>query len=495
MLRSHRVNEHFKHFFNAALTSAVVMLRSHLDDKNPRHDIINDQQKIIEYLLRDEQVKPLAKDISIHGLNPIELPAIFKDEEGRYVALEGNRRLCSSKLLIDPDKAPEGSKAHFKKLAQNAKIIPNQVLCVIFNNRDAADVWLDRRHNGQQGGIGIKSWDAEQQNRRNLKNKKSDENALAQTLLDYARERGFLTNKEKKIVTTAARYLGNPVFRRCAGIVSGRSDANVEINVGFDEFDIFLNAFCEDLSNTSKNNKRVSSRSTKEDWIAYAETLKSEGKVPITIVSNRFLSQREQYIKQNNGVNNSSHSDETYDTNHDKNSSPIENVSDVNKSTVTENVQEKTNPRGTKNPDTRKFIIPNDFRPKISNAIIRRAFQELISIEVDEYPLAVGLVMRAFLENIYLLFYEKSEGVDITKTKTHNVIQKVIDIIQEDSQLSKTEKNALAGLRRLGSDSTNALSPSTLGINAHAALYPDARQLKREFDNIASIINYMIKKL
>lgn len=67
-------------------------------------------------------------------------------------------------------------------------------------------------------------------------------------------------------------------------------------------------------------------------------------------------------------------------------------------------------------------------------------------------------------------------------------MDKIIKIIESDDTLSKNEKNALGALRRIQANEMNVLSPKTLGANAHAGHYPNAKELKREFDNISSII-------
>jgi len=478
----------------------INVLDIYLDDENPRHEPITDQPKIFKYLVDDEMVKPLAKDISKAGLSPIELPAVMQDQDGKYIALEGNRRLCASKLLNDPDKAPENSRSYFKKLVKEADQIPRKVLCIVFNDREEADIWLDRRHNGQQGGLGVKGWDAEQKNRRNMRNKKADQNALAQTILDYARKRGFLGTIETKIITTAARYLGNPYFRKSAGIITSRSDSNVVINVRFTDFETFLKVFCHDLV----EGVRVSSRSKKNDWEDYVRTLISEGVITPNLVSKRFLSERSKYIKEEEKeieTKNSSTSggqstgEATTSPSTEDSSKDNTEPSNGNNSGSSTDSTKKPTTKVTKNPDNRKFIVPPDFKPTISNKTLRRAFQELKEIPVDDQTLAVSLVTRAFLEKTYHFFYEAVQGSYLSGAQTHVVVEKVIELIKEDQELTKTEQDALGALRVVASSQSNVLSPKILGANAHAAYYPDSRQLKREFDNISTIVQYMLQRI
>ena len=474
------------------------VLDIYLDDQNPRHDPIKDQPKIFNYLLNKELVKPLAKDIAEKGLSPIELLAVMQDKGGSYIVLEGNRRLCALKLLNDPDKASENSRTYFRQLVEKASYIPKQVLCIVYNNREEADDWLDRRHNGQQGGVGVKAWDAEQKNRRNLNNKKTDPNTLAQTLLDYGRDRGFLGNFEKKIVTTAARYLGNPYFRKSVGIISDRSEADVRIEVSFIDFEVFLKVFCNDLI----EGERVSSRSKKSDWEDYAKTLISEGVVSINVTPPRYLSERSQYIQKELEDQNK---EQTGQNSNYPNGLVASTLADNNETLSNDNVYQNNTGTGltgkptthttTHNPDVRKYIIPRDFRATINDKILRRAFQELKEIEVNKYPLAVSLVTRAFLERTYILFYEAVQGDDLSAEKKHLVVGRIVSLIEKDRSLIRGEKNALKALRSVASNQNNILSPKTLGSYAHATYYPDPLQLKREFDNISPIIQYMMKRI
>ena len=132
---------------------------------------------------------------------------------------------------------------------------------------------------------------------------------------------------------------------------------------------------------------------------------------------------------------------------------------------------------------------------KIQNKILRRVFEEIKKINIEETPLAVSLNTRAFLENLYALFHEKLNG-NYIQEKTHIVLDKVIRLIEQDKfPLTQKQKNALGALKRVQSNKNNALSPKTLGAYAHGGIYPNPKELRIEFDNIAEIIKYMLEKI
>ena len=67
--------------------------------------------------------------------------------------------------------------------------------------------------------------------------------------------------------------------------------------------------------------------------------------------------------------------------------------------------------------------------------------------------------------------------------------------IKDNENLVPEEKAALEALERVSSDEKNVLSPKSLGANAHLARIPAAMDLKREWDNIELIVQFMLKKI
>lgn len=455
------------------------VLDVYLDSEDPRHTPIYDQPKIIKHLLKSEKVKQLARHISLNGVNPLDSIGVLKDEEANYISVEGNRRLCALLLLNDPEKAPAGEIQYFKKLAENSTIVPSSINCILFDSLDEAKIWMGVRHDGEQDGVGIRSWDPDQKTRNKARTNRKDQNALALELIDYATARQYLPEaRTERILTTAARYLGNPFVRETFGIISPRSEHDVKIDVPCEAFDGIIKRFSSDLI----SNTVVHSRSRREDWINYAKSLIEEGIAPKEKVGAQLLSEcliQEKRFKRG-----------------EKNSYIANGKRGSNGSGGARSLGSLDGPKsGTiKHPDTRKYIVPNDFEVAITNQILRRVFQEMREIDVDDKPLAVSQVVRAFLENLYILFYERITG-SYSHQRIHVLLGNVITEVGKNSDLTKSEKNALGALKRVQSNENNVLSPKTLGANAHAGIYPDSIQLKREFDNISALIKYMLKRI
>jgi len=471
----------------------INVLDIYLDTENPRHDPINEQAKIIRHLVDKQRVKTLARHMCVNGVSPLDLIGLIKDENNNYIVVEGNRRLCSLLLLNDPSLAPSGEITYFKRLSLSSDKIPSSINCVLFENYEEAKEWMIVRHDGEQDGVGVRKWDAASKARNNLKNDRKDSNALTISLMDYSIEKGFLpTDNEDKIVTTASRYLGNPFFRKVFGIVSSRSEKNVLLNVPCREFDIMCEKFCSDLL----QNTIVTSRSKKPDWEQYARTFSTAGIAPTQIVEVHSLSEcLIASVKVEDRENNSGH-DEIENSEIDNFplvESPNNTLENEQPGTETSKPTAIVSLGQTQDPDQRKYIIPSDFNPRINDKILRRVFRELKNIEVDTNTLAVSCLIRAFLENVYIMYHKSIDG-NYPGEKVNVVLGKVIGLIEKDEDnLTRPEKSAFKHLRKIQSRKDSPLSPDSLGANAHLASYPNAFTLKQEFDNISKILQYMMK--
>lgn len=247
----------------------VATDRIFLDLKNDRHEPYDSQEQVIAYLCKDEHILELAKDISKHGLNQLELFALIprdptnEESTPSFVVAEGNRRMCVLKLLTDPDLAPADKRKDFQRLALDWMPI-SKVFSAVFKKEADVKLWVDRIHLGPQGGIGRKTWNADQKQRRSG----NSNNMTAQAVLDYAETAGILAKEDRKgKLTTATRYLRNPLLREAMGIKSVTPEEITLTRPGKD-FDVLVKRFTTDLLNDV-----VHSRSNKNEVDAYSREL------------------------------------------------------------------------------------------------------------------------------------------------------------------------------------------------------------------------------
>lgn len=155
-------------------------------------------------------------------------------------------------------------------------------------------------------------------------------------------------------------------------------------------------------------------------------------------------------------------------------------------------------PGTTKNPDNRKTLLTSRMSGCISDRILRRVYKELRNIDITQNPLAVMLVARAFLEGIYIRYYELEVNKKVASgMKIHLVLLEIIKELEKKKEtLTKVQKNAFTALKKLPHDQTKIFAAGNLGVYAHAAEYPsNAKQIIVEWDNIHEIVQYMLVEL
>jgi hypothetical protein len=237
--------------------------------ENPRHEPVETEPQAIERLCATEDVYALARDIAKFGLSPLERLALVPTGKKsatsqNYVVPEGNRRMCAIKLLNDPDLAPAALRKPFEKLSQSWSPIAT-IPGAVFESLADVRHWLDRTHNGPQGGIGRKAWNADQKARFDGGNK----NKPAQAFLDYAEREKMITAADRKgKLTTVQRFLGNVVFKETLGFDQTNPDDFGRTRPKAD-FDVIAKRFVQDLV----VGKNVNSRMNKNEITGYGRRM------------------------------------------------------------------------------------------------------------------------------------------------------------------------------------------------------------------------------
>ncbi|HGS5403590.1 TPA: ParB/Srx family N-terminal domain-containing protein [Vibrio cholerae] len=137
---------------------------------NPRldpvesHDTLND---FVEDLLSDtserEEFLDLVKSISERGFTSFDPIVVWRDEKGRHIVAEGNRRVLALKLLRRPETAPQGIR---KFIREQAKLIDRDKIekirvCIAPSYEETRWYILQRHSTGSL----LKKWQRLQQQR------------------------------------------------------------------------------------------------------------------------------------------------------------------------------------------------------------------------------------------------------------------------------------------------------------------------------------------
>lgn len=433
----------------------VAVRNVYLDNENPRHDPIDNEPEIIAYLMAKETVRPLAEDIAAWGLSPLERMAVTPHPrvKGSYVTLEGNRRFCSLKLLNDPEKAPTpADKKAFQEARSAMQNIPKDLEVVIFDSRDDARHWLRLRHGGEQGGKGTKQWKAAQKTRfeHQAGGAGSSPNQQALSMIDYARSRGFLKEADaaRLSITTLTRYLSNPSVRDALALNDHRT---MTITAPQEQFDVVVKRFLSDALDGTD----VHSRTSAADRKAYAAKLRKEKVTP------------------------ADHLDE-----------PIELNPATGGRIGEPESKSKKRQRDNLSPDKRRHVIPSEFTAKISNKVLKRLYDELKSIETEEHTFATAYLLRAFIEQLVVLYLKQNRIPH--QADLHVLVGRLADYLQQQGGMTDRD---VKPFRVMANQRHSTTSPETLGAFVHGSIIPTRAEINRTWDSIEPLVGVVLQAL
>ena len=188
-------------------TKRISVASLQLDAKNPRlgrETLSRAPREIIQYLFEHDKALEVAQSIATRGYFPNE-PLLAVKENGRYVVVEGNRRLAALKALREPGLLEGAIGRHIERIARritDAKLIA-EVPVTIAPTRRATDRQIAGRHIGSP----VLAWQAE--NRASFILDKLAEGYDNNELLE---ELGFSLPDIQKLVTERG-FIHIPGFR------------------------------------------------------------------------------------------------------------------------------------------------------------------------------------------------------------------------------------------------------------------------------------------
>lgn len=429
-----------------------------LDVENPRHDILKKQSETLKEIMLNQKGKllKLAEDIVYFGINPSDLTIVTpsKDDSGKFIVLEGNRRLAAIQLLRDPTLAALGydtkDASTFKLYSETFKKNPvNKLRCAVFIQRDDANHWIELRHTGENEGRGVVRWGAKETARFNQRLGKP---SSALQVLDFVRKNANLNEEERKALekpnlSSIQRLVGDPYVRETLGI--DITDGYVTTNFLPEEIMNGLTKLVMDIATQRKSVDDIRHKDNRVDYISeFTEECLPDINTP-PIETWKIQSQTS-YVKPH---------------------VPSGGV-------VSAMAGKKSVPLST----IRKNLIPSHCVLRIKNAKrINKIYRELRSLEVKGFENACAITFRVFLE-LSVENYAKSKHIECNEQdKLVNKISKVAKYMESKKLMSKDE---LKPIRLACSTPDNLVSTNTLNAYVHNPnLYPKADDLKLTWDD------------
>ncbi|MEY2556773.1 MAG: hypothetical protein QOE34_198 [Verrucomicrobiota bacterium] len=421
-----------------------------LDLENPRISKAESQREALQKIIEDQDVKLviLAESIVADGLNPMDRWLVLKSpsEVGKYIVLEGNRRLGTIRLLnnkhmLNSLEVRSPVKKRLETLADQfdlERVSP--IACFEIGDRSEAAAWLSQRHTGENKGRGIVGWGG-------VATARFRGRDPALQALDMVLEHGDLGDDEKESVedhfpiTTLERLLSTPAVRNLIGVDIAQSKLKTDLPAA--EVIKPLRRMVLDLATETVN---VSSLKNRDQMVAYTKALGND--LP----------------------------------NLAKRSGDMKAVDEWSERDFKPPPKPKPKPK-----PVRKALIPRDCYFTVSNAKIAEISKELRALALADHPHAISVLFRVFLEQS-VDHYLAAAGIPlVTKTPAGNKDKSLkVKVKEAMTELHKNgvPKKDLAGVEKGIDDKNSPLFVGTLHNYVHNRFYsPTERDLTVAWDN------------
>lgn len=256
-----------------------------LDAYNPRHrDVLSQAEAITAVQGRlPQKLLALAESICEDGLSPIDRVLVMPDKDsGRYIVLEGNRRIAALKVINNPQLCTEPRlRSQYKSLRESGRA-PTVISCVVVESRAEARQWLLLKHGGELDGKGTVRWSTGMRQRFGAKPGTQEYRALAvldwlERIADDVANSALLDQVnlvfEEKL-TTFGRLVTDPDFRATVGFEL--DDRNVALK---DALPIVIERL-SDVMNDFDGGLSVTDLRSKEQRLEYVAELAARWGAP-----------------------------------------------------------------------------------------------------------------------------------------------------------------------------------------------------------------------
>ena len=435
-----------------------------LNTQNPRFTPVEHQPETIYAMIEDQGDKliELAKHIATYGLNPMEI--VLVQPTGKlWLVREGNRRVTALKLINEPNLIPD-TKTKMKKefTALNKSIesgILNNILCVETTDEDIINEWIRLKHTGENKGVGTVGWDAQQTSRfaAQISGKSDPKSTLFETLRKNKSVPQSIRAKFPAIKkTNYDRLVSDPQVRSLLGIETKNGEYLLTNGVN-----AYFIAVLSDLVDEFS----VGRIYTKTDRKAYLEEIKNRVDGSTITPPKPEKTAIEQ--------------------------SPTPPPSIDGGQTGEKRQQAKVdNASGKSYPIFRKTLVPAQSKLVINNARLVRILHELKSLDCDQYPNAVSVLFRVFIE-LSCDCYITSKNLSGVSADSH--LAKKIEFVANDIEEKQLmSKNELRASRQMASSPTQNQSVRTFHAYVHNKNFtPIASDLRTAWDDLWPFIETM----
>lgn len=425
-----------------------------LDLENPRISRAGGQNDALQKIIEDQDIKLVALADSIiedGGLNPMDRLLVIKspDAEGKHVVIEGNRRLAAIKILhnlavLTGLEVRSPIQKRFEALGANFDVTTVEPIdCYEVKDRAEGATWIHQRHTGENEGRGIVDWSA-------VATRRFTGRDPALQALDFVMTHGGLSDDEKRAIetrfpiTNLDRLLSTPAVRAKIGVEI--KDQKLLTNLPADEVMKVLRRMVRDLANKT-----------------------------VVVTALKKVGQQVDYV-----------------SNLRQDLPNLSRKSNIQKSIDAFGVQDfkqspSPKPKLKPIPTLRKVLIPKECRPNVTNAKIKEILIELRDLPLKDYPHAISVLFRVFLETSVDTYLTRSSIPLVVKTgggDRDKSLRKKVEEATAHMIANGTPKKHLDGVLKAINEKHNPLNVDTLNNYVHNSFFsPQERDLRVAWDN------------
>lgn len=358
-----------------------------------------------------EKLLNLAEDIVQFGIDPSSLPLVIPANDiTKHIVVEGNRRIVALKLLHNPQLAQDIWSAarvrRLKELSQEFKKAPiSGAQCVVLPDRETADHWIQLRHRGEQNGRGIVAWDglaiARYEQRRGGGRTRAALQAIDLVKQNAKLDRVTLERLNNVPVTTVQRLLNDPEVRKSLGVDVKKG----ELQTALPDHEVLkgLTRIVRDAAH---------------------------GRLPVSFVETK--QHRANYIKSFSATELPSAT------------APQSTPHQVGIGAPSAPAVRPTRPIAPS--PKRNTLIPRSCVILIKETKSNDIFHELRRMRLDEFPIAISVLLRVFLElsiDHYILERKLKTKQELDQMKMRSKLDLAASDLEQRSVMTKGEANLL----------------------------------------------------
>lgn len=471
------------------VTKRINIEELFLDEKNPRFIIPPNpsQQSIIDYLIDYEEVEQLAVDIGNNkGLHAGERVIAIKENE-KYIVLEGNRRVCACKILLNPSLLSNRRPASVNKISlllnEDLRNSISSISVDVMPSRTSAQSSLAAKHID-----GIKKWSTISKYKFFAlefdAGRSIDEIALVTgvsptkiknglkeyRIIEYVLQLSFWTKADKE------KYLNLQELKtsRLTRLFSAKTENNIRLreildldydnqyqiktSLNKDMFDEILYIVAQAAFNPDYCPEFNGTRSTYED-------------IPQLMC---FLYENGLLIKESECERKKSESNGTTYTSIQVNNA---HKQESNK----HNEKKERPPQYTSN---RNVLIPDDFHVSCKVVKINNIINELKRLNLNNYVNASAVLLRVLIE-LSLKYYlnKKDESKKMVENNLDGTFNAVLESMRIKKLISNAEHSSLNQLRK-----NDKIFNIFNGYVHYESVLPSKDIVIYYFDNIRKVI-------